>query len=369
MIPPIFLHKISPTVPENGYTQEFALNFMKGLVGKTEVLQKTMTRIYQATAIEKRYSVISDYGKDPSEYTFYPKNASMQPEPSTLERNTLFIREANPLSLKSCQTLLQKLQISPDQITHLLTVSCTGFSAPGFDLHLIKHLKLSSSIIRFQLGFMGCYAGFSALKLAHSLCLAHPNAKVLIVHVELCTLHFQQKTDMDTLIANALFADGVASALVSRTPSDSSGPCYRLHHFHSCVLPDSEMEMTWDIGNSGFNMHLSAQIPKIFKTHSASIFETLFQTMKISKENIRFWAIHPGGRAILEKIQEALDLEKTDLAPSYEILRQYGNMSSSTILFLLDFILSLPDTGLVFAAGFGPGLTLESAILEKISHP
>jgi len=363
---PIFLHKISTTVPENVYTQEFTLDFMKRLVGKTEALQKILTRIYQATVIEKRHSVISDYNKDPSEYTFYPKNAAMNPEPGTLERNNLFIREANVLSLKSCQTLLQKLQIFPDQITHLLTVSCTGFSAPGFDLHLIKHLKLSPSITRFHLGFMGCYAGFSALKLAHTLCLAHPNAKVLIVHVELCTLHFQQKTDMDTLIANAIFADGVASALVSRNLADSSDSRYCLRHFHSCTLPDSEMEMTWGIGNFGFDMHLSAHIPKILALHIAPVFQNLLQVMQLSREDIRFWAIHPGGRAILEKVQDALHLSKSDLIPSYEILRRYGNMSSATLLFLLDSILSLPDTGLVFAAGFGPGLTLETAVLEKI---
>ncbi len=363
----IYLHRIGTSVPEKSYTQVFALRFLLDLVGGDPRVDRFLTRIYQGTAIEKRHTVIDDYGKDPSEFTFYPPDPSLKPEPSTARRNERFVREADRLSLAAVRDLLLRLPgFDPARITHLVTVSCTGFSAPGFDLHLMKSLPLAPGVQRFHLGFMGCYAAFPALRLARHICLSEPEARVLVVHVELCSVHFQQKLDPDTMVAGALFSDGVSAALVSACPEDSSGARFLLHRFASRVLPDSEREMAWTIGDTGFDMKLTAYVPRLIQENIRPIVEDLLRQAGVRREEIGLWAIHPGGKAILEKVERSLELGRDRLQPSWDVLREYGNMSSATLPFVLQRILEGPETGRLFAAAFGPGLTVESGYLEKI---
>jgi predicted naringenin-chalcone synthase len=361
----VYLHGIETAVPEHAYTQEFAHQFMRKLYeGKPKSL-RMIDRIYPGSAIEKRHTVIGDYGKDPSEYTFYPKSEDLKPEPTTKERNDLFIPEAQRLALKATRGLLERFQGVREKITHLITVSCTGFSAPGFDFYLAKELPLTQDLHRFHLGFMGCYAAFPAMKLADSICRADPGAKVLVVNVELCSVHLQQKEDVDVIVANALFSDGVSAALVSSDPGDSRGARIAFRHFATRTAPESEEDMAWSIGQNGFDMKLSVYVPRIIERNIADLIDAAMESSGLSRDAVEIWALHPGGRAILDKTAATLGLDQSAFAPSYEVLREYGNMSSATIMFVLQRILEDERQGNIFATAFGPGLTLEAAHMEK----
>ena len=360
----VFLHAVTTGVPEHSYTQTFALDFLLKLQGDSPKKRAFLERVYANTGIEKRHTVIDDYGKDPAAYTFYPKNEAMTPEPETWFRNDVFQRESNRLSLETASRLFDRLTgIDPGRITHLVTVSCTGFSVPGFDLHLVKQLGIPNRVHRCHVGFMGCYAAFPALKVARDICLAHPDARVLIVDLELCSLHFQQRFEPEIVVANAIFADGVAAALISARPEDAIGPSLRLDHFASCIIDDSEADMAWRIGRHGFDMRLSLYVPKLIEANIRGIVTALLGEAGVSLADIDLHAIHPGGRAILDKVRVELDLPEDALRWSYDVLREFGNMSSATIFFVLERLLAGENTGRTIAAAFGPGLTVESGLM------
>ena len=363
----IYIHRIATVVPEKFYTQEFSLMFLLKLLGDTPQKREFLTTIYQRSAIDKRHTVITDYDKDPGEYQFYPKNPALLPEPDSEVRNEVFIREANRLSLAAVTKLLDELPgFDKKRITHLITVSCTGFSAPGFDLHITKELCLSPDINRYHIGFMGCYAAFPAMKLASDICLAHPEARVLVVNTELCTLHFQQNFELDIVVANSLFADGVSAALISANIENSYGPKIILRDFYSRYLANSEDKMTWSLGKNGFTMRLSAYIPGLIDKNIMPVMAELFKRSGIKQSDIDIWAIHPGGKAILEKMENTLNLSQDDLQISYQVLRDFGNMSSATIMFVLAKIMESDRYGKIFSVAFGPGLTLETGYMEKV---
>lgn len=330
--------------------------------------QRFLDRLYQGTGIEHRHSVLADFGKKSEEYSFFSRDPSLLPEPSPARRNDLFIVEAEKLTVQAVSQLFQELSwLEPSSVTHLITVTCTGFSAPGFDYQVVQALNLPPNILRHNIAFMGCYAAFPALRMAHTICSAHPKARVLIVDVELCSLHVQFKPDPDTLVANALFADGAAAALVSGDLSGDASPLFRMDSFASRILPDSTGAMSWRLGEKAFDMTLSAYVPKLIRENLNSLLEESLAESGLSLRDIALWAIHPGGKAILDKAREALGLDDTDLEDSWEILRNYGNMSSATIFFVLRRMAERARTGPVFAAAFGPGLTIETACLEKVA--
>jgi predicted naringenin-chalcone synthase len=362
----VYIHKISTAVPEYYYTQKFALDYQLNLICDSYKKKVFLEKVYRDTAINKRHTVINDYGKRPEDFTFYPKNDSLEPEPTTEQRNDLFISESNRLSLEASEKLLAMFPENfRSKITHVITVSCTGFSAPGFDFHIVKNLGLQRTADRFHLGFMGCYAAFPALKMAYNFCLANPEARVLVVNVELCSLHYQKKFDPDTIVANAIFADGISACLVSADENDSGAGKLEIKAFYSTFTDDSENDMAWKIGARGFDMKLSYYVPKIIDANMKGILERILEKSGLKFKDIDVWAIHPGGKAILEKLENSIGLKKDDMKHSYDILWNYGNMSSSTILFVLDDIMKNGKNGNIFAAGFGPGLTIETAILEK----
>jgi len=366
----VFLHNIETMVPKASYTQEFILDFFQNLDGLDDKQKFFLKRIYNGSGITKRHTVIDDYGKDPSEYTFYPPNKNLKPEPSTKQRNDLFISETNKMSLEASLKLFSgNTRLSPKDITHLITISCTGFSAPGFDMHLMKKMNLSPSVRRYNIGFMGCYAALTGLSMARNICLADKNARVLMVNAELCSIHFQQKTDLDTLVANALFADGVTAAIISAVPEDSEGSRIALDSFHSQLLENSEDDMAWYPGNTGFDMKLSAYVPKIIDENIHDVIGSILGKSNLKTEDIDIWAIHPGGKAIVEKVRESLNLSIEDIQVSYDVLREYGNMSSATIMFVLKAILEDQRYGRLLAMTFGPGLTVETGCFRKLESP
>jgi predicted naringenin-chalcone synthase len=375
---PVAIHGIATSVPETSHTQQFAVDFLQKLSVFSDKQRRFLRRLYQNTGIDKRHTVINDYAKDPSEYTFYPKNEQLLPEPGLEARNDVFIRESNRLSEQAARSLFSRLPLFDRRaITDLITVTCTGFSAPGFDLHLVNALGLREDIHRSHIAFMGCYAGFPAMRLARDICVANPGARVLIVAVELCSLHFQQKTDLDFIIANSLFADGAAAALVGpafgteRAQSDGrhfgQGAQLLLDGFTSRIIPGSEKDMAWKIGERAFDMRLSAYVPRLIERNIRSIIDDLLSTTDATFADIDIWAVHPGGRAILDRTAAALGIPESALIHSYEVLREYGNMSSATIFFVLQRILESGESGTVFATAFGPGLTVESGLFRKLS--
>ncbi|TVR67686.1 MAG: type III polyketide synthase [Spirochaetaceae bacterium] len=361
----IWLQGIATATPPQGYSQDFALRFMKELPLYGEKERKFLDRLYPSTGIDRRHTAVPDYGRDRKDYDFFSRDPSMLPEPSPAQRNDLYITAAAALAEEAARNLLRELNGDLSGVTHLVTVSCTGFSAPGFDYHLVQTLGLSPTVFRTHIGFMGCYAAFPALRLAHTICTAEPDAQVLIVDVELCSLHFQFKPDLETIVANAIFADGAAAALVSRNqPVHPPSARYAIRSFNSRIIADSEKEMSWRLGEVAFDMRLSAYVPRLIERDIGEIVRTTMAEVSMQREDVRLWAIHPGGRAILDRVRETLELTEEDLADSTAVLREFGNMSSATIFFVLKRMLSGPRSGPVFAAAFGPGLTVESAFLE-----
>jgi predicted naringenin-chalcone synthase len=362
----VYLHEIATAVPEHSYTQEFAIDFLRRMPFYDDAQKRFLERVYQGTAIGKRHTVIGDYGKDPSEYKFYPPSPDLQPEPGVEQRNDTYVREANRLARIVAERLLKRLPgFDRGLITDLITVSCTGFSAPGFDLHLQKQLGLAAGLRRLHVGFMGCYAALPALRLAAEICRSRPEARVLIVALELCSLHLQFKPEREIMVANALFADGAAAALVSAVREDSGRDVLTLREFATRYVEDSEDAMAWRLGTVAFEMRLSVYVPRFLERNIRPILEDLLAQARLRREDIALWAIHPGGKAILDKIGAALEITPEQMWASYQVLNEYGNMSSPTVLFVLERLLRSPARGHVFAAAFGPGLTVESAVLNR----
>ena len=265
--------------------------------------------------------------------------------------------------------------VEASDITHVVTVSCTGFYAPGPDFMLARDLGLDPGVERYHLGFMGCYASIPALRMAKQLCEADSSAVVLVVSAELCTLHLRSSNDPDTIVASSLFADGAAAGIVSTRPAEAGEKAFDLDGFATRVTPVGEGDMAWKIGDHGFEMVLSNAVPAIIDDHITGALEPLFASEPAlataladdtASDAVEHWAIHPGGRSILDKVESRLVLTEAQLVPARETLRDFGNMSSATVLFVLKNILesqAASDGDRVAAMAFGPGLTVESALL------
>jgi len=365
-----FITSLAIANPENKFSQLQIANFMVRAMALDDEEAQHLKILFRASGIDTRYSAIEDYGVT-EEYKFFPNNKHLEPFPSTKARLQFFAQHAVALSKKSavqCLDLIPELQRK--DITHIITVSCTGMFAPGLDIALIGDLELESTVSRTSINFMGCYAAFNALRIAQSFCTQDSNAKVLIVCTELCSLHFQKEKSEDNFLANALFADGSASLLVEAQPRQKKINL-RIDNFFCDLALEGEKGMAWSIGDLGFEMKLSSYIPKVIKTGIRKLTEALLRANNISLGDIEYFAIHPGGKKILEAIETEIGLSKEENYFAYSVLRKYGNMSSPTVLFVLDEIaqtLDKDDNGKkILSFGFGPGLTLESLVLTIVA--
>ncbi len=315
---------------------------------------------YRMSGIDFRYSVLEDFEKkNPSEFSFFPKSKDLNPFPGTKARMEVFHEEAPKLASEATQLALDRAQVKPKEVTHLILVSCTGMVAPGVELELVERLGMNGSVERYCIHFMGCYAAFTGLKLADKILKAEPDAKVLVVTVELCTLHFQKEYTEDNLLANSLFGDGAAAALVMQSDHGLT-----IKKYMSQILREGEKDMAWAIGDFGFEMRLSQYIPALLDQGIQKL-KTVFEE-KFGLSQISQFAIHPGGKQILQKVQEAFGLGPEVNRHSLEVLKNHGNMSSVSVLFVLDKMLNDPTiAGDILAMGFGPGLTLETLQLDK----
>lgn len=360
-----YLVALGTAVPAYAYPQETILNFMEGLIPLSLSERKRLAKMYAHSGIRTRHSVLPDYNCEPEQRRLFPPSADLEPFPGISERMACFQREVLPLARQAVEDCFSNApHMAIEHITHLIAVTCTGISAPGLDLMLMRELKLPTSVQRTAVHFMGCYAALHALKIADAICRSQTDAVVLLVCAELCTLYFQKKPTPDNLTANLLFADGAAAALLtSRRPSTAH---LQLEGFASEVMLAGWDDMAWNISESGFLMRLSGEVPTYLRLAINPLIDRILTDLNLQPEEIQHWAIHPGGRKILDLIEQALNLPV--LQASRDILSEYGNMSSPTILFVLKRIWQhdwLPArVQRILAAAFGPGLTLETALFR-----
>lgn len=363
---PAYIHHIATDTPPHLYSNDFARERMQGWVSDPRA-KRMVEMIYERTGIDTRYSVISDFMKEEG-VLFRTLPDGMINSPTTGQRNELYGKAARELAVKLARkTLAECPQFAKERITHLVFASCTGFTNPGPDYHIIRELGLNENVERYTVGFMGCYAAFPALRMAAQFCEANPDAVVLVMCLELCTLHLQVSDKTESIVANALFADGAAAAIVSARKPEGGRPYYRVQGFHSALVPSSEADMAWDIGDHGFNMVLSAYVPGLIGSNIREMLSGVLAKRDLKLSDIDEWAVHPGGRAILEQVEQHLELPPEALEISRDVLRNYGNMSSPTVMFVLKDMLeeSVTDRATTCAIAFGPGLTVETAVLER----
>lgn len=364
-----FIRHLETLVPDPCYSQMYACEVMIDRSGSNRA-KRYIKKIYSESGIATRHSVLTDFEDDTTPPRLFRHPDGSFQEPSTGQRNAVYVDETRKLIPEIARSAIANCPgISAKEITHVITVSCTGFFNPGPDLLVIDALDLAPSVQRFHLGFMGCYAAFPALKMAEQFCQADPSAVVLVVCLELCSIHMQSKDDLDSIVANSVFADGAAAALISAKPPAKGERGYALSRFACSLAREGASDMAWDIGDQGFNIVLSKYVARIIGAGIKDIVDGVFAGSGRAVDDIRKWAIHPGGRAILDKIESSLELQPDQIEASRATLARYGNMSSATILFVLAEILSDPatkDGDSVCAMAFGPGLTIETAILNAV---
>jgi len=365
---PSYIHHIATGTPTYTYSQAYTRDRLKEWAQDTKT-KRLIHAIYNRSGIETRHSVTGDFveGADASLYRTDEEGRLISP--GTAERNRVYAHNARELSVEVARRAIEDSPgFSKDDITHIIYTSCTGFVNPGPDYHIIRELGLRENVQRYTLGFMGCYAAFPALRMASQFCEADPQAVVLVICLELCTLHMQINDQPDSILANSLFADGVAAAIVSGREPMNKKPAYQLRGFESALVPSSESDMAWEIGNEGFNIVLSSYVPDIIGANIRQLLKGILSRHDSALEKIDEWAVHPGGRSILDKVQDSLALPPDALEASRTILRDYGNMSSATILFVLKEMLDSAETdqAMICAMAFGPGLTVETAVMERI---
>ena len=360
---PLILHGIGTAVPSRRLSQADAVQVAHRINADTPEQARLMTRIYQKTKVLSRGSVLlekdGDNGRIQERLSFYGAES-----PGTAERMQAFDDYAGGLALEAAAKALSDGDISSAAITHLVTDSCTGFQSPGVDLFLIEKLALAPSVQRTHIGFMGCHGAMNGLRVAHAFAEMDPQAVVLLCAVELCSLHMAYGWHPEKVVANALFADGAAAVVASANPS-LSHQSLALRRSGSMVIPNSADLMHWEIGDHGFAMGLSPLVPE---TVGAALLPWLRDWLKeqaIPLEAVTSWAVHPGGPKILSTCSEVLSLEPNRLLDSRAVLQDHGNMSSATILFILERLRRRSTAGLCLALAFGPGLTAEVALFDR----
>jgi predicted naringenin-chalcone synthase len=345
---------IGTAVPAYCHRQQDISGFMQMVYAGSEAENRKLRFLYHQSGISQRYSVIPDYSRPVSEWKFYPQSEGLEPFPSLEQRMAVYNKQAPLLSVDAIRNCLGHVHHAND-ITHLITVSCTGMSAPGLDLQIMEMMDLPKTIFRTSVNFMGCYAAIHAMKMADAFCRSTPGAKVLVVATELCTLHFQRENTLDNIMSSLLFGDGSAAALI--TNDDEAAEGMIIDGFYSEVIPKGKRDMAWELSSSGFLMTLSGYVPDLIEEDFASIVERAAG----ASDEISHWCIHPGGKRILEAVEKSSGKNAKDLSASYEVLNDYGNLSSASILFVLQKVMQeKTPVKKLFGAAFGPGLTVET---------
>lgn len=356
---------IATNVPPHRHEQNDICVFADKIYNSNADESRKYKFLYNHSGIKTRYSVIPDYNITPCQRQFFSTAEDLEPFPDMDKRMKWYAYHAATLSVKTITDCING-KIDKDAITHLITVSCTGMSAPGLDLEIMEQMDLPRNIFRTSVNFMGCYAAIHALKLADAICGSSAMANVVVVCTELCTLHFQKENSVDNITSTILFGDGCAAVLVQ--PKNSSAKGIVLESFFSHVAFNGKEDMSWKLSSRGFLMTLSGYVPDLVKEDFDELLNKALEHASLKKDEITHWCVHPGGKKILEAIEKSVSLPAQSLRYSYDILKNYGNMSSPTILFVLQQIFdelknnkeAVPAK--IFAAAFGPGLTMETFI-------
>jgi predicted naringenin-chalcone synthase len=339
-----YLNRIATAVPEHDVHHAFVLFAEKMLLDPR--LSRVFRRMVGRAEITQRYSFLDPRKGSPQDAHEFYRLGSF---PDTSRRMQLFERNAPVLMRKA----VDRLALSEQErscITHVLVTCCTGLYAPGLDFEIVQHLGLSPEVERTMVGFMGCYAAINALKLARHIVRSEPKASVLMLNLELCTLHFQETQELEQVLSFLVFADGAAASMVSAREQG-----FALDSFKAVMVPETRGLITWKIGGLGFDMLLSGQVP-------AELGRALQGgDLMAERDDIDLWAVHPGGRSVLDAVETALELPAEALAASREVLSCFGNMSSATVMFVLQRIMQQAHPGQRGCAmSFGPGLTAET---------
>jgi predicted naringenin-chalcone synthase len=350
-----FINRIATAVPDHG-VHRFFLRFAGSQLTADPRRRAIFDRMADKSGIEHRYSCFApaDDPEGPSvDMAGVFKRGAF---PGTAKRMEMFAATAPLLA----QLAVERLLHGEDRtgVTHLIVTTCTGFSAPGIDLEIIARCNLPTTVERTIIGFMGCYAAINALKLARHIIRSEPEAHVVIVCIELCTLHLKETSDLEKLLSFCLWGDGCAAASVTARPFGIG-----LDSFHAIVAAEGRALMTWSMHDDGFDMVLSGQVPAAIQDALGAGIGSILGNKSVA--NVDLWAVHPGGRSILDAVERALDLPPDALLLSREVLRENGNMSSATVMFVLERMLrKFADDDVGCAMAFGPGLTAETMMFH-----
>lgn len=365
---------LATALPGTPIATEQCVNHAKRFSCKNPRQERILEELYRRTSIRSRRSVLAGggYGEE-GENIFLPPASSDDRGPTTSERMACYQKETKLLAMQAATSALADAQVTADCITHLVTISCTGFVAPGFDIELINHLPLNREVERTHVGFMGCHGALNGLRVARSIVEANSQAVVLLCTTELCSLHFQYGWSTDTLVSNSLFSDGAAAMVVTAdwaVPSSdgtiSGGAEYgwAVIGSGSYIVPNTTDSMMWKVGDHGFDMRLNTQVPDIVEEWLPQWLPGWLRKFDLTVSDINSWAVHPGGPRILDSVESCLTLSPGTLDISREILAECGNMSSPTILFVLERMRAMECAGPTVVLGFGPGLAIEAALLR-----
>lgn len=380
---------IGTAVPEHVMTQDEATTLAQIVCARTDDERRLVKALYRKAGVERRHTCVpfttayewaerspnavptataAEVDEEPA--LAAPPIASIaEPTtttvgPSIRERMQLYEMLAPPLACRASAAALVDAGVAAEEITHLVTVTCTGFFAPGIDAALIEGLSLPRDVQRIQVGFMGCHGAINGLRAATAIAAANSRNRVLLCAVELCSIHYCLEWKPLRAVGNAVFADGSAALVIGgESPSASEG-CepLRLVDSGSYLLPDSADAMSWNVGNHGFEMVLSPRVPEVIGRHLRPWMDSWLSRRGLTIGDVGSWAVHPGGPRILRAAEESLELPRSATAVSREVLAQFGNMSSPTVLFILERMRARRTPRPIIALGFGPGLAAEVAL-------
>lgn len=353
---------IDKAIPVNFISQKELAGIISHLLHLSEEESWILEKIYENSAIEKRFSVVPDI-LDPKK-RFCTSAQGLRIVGMT-ERNEIYKREAPALAERAAKGALNHWNRPYNEITHVISVSCTGVVSPGIEYILAHQLGLDPSTSLLGVNFMGCFGAFKALKVACKIAKENPKNRILLVSTELCTLHFKPKGDIESIVIQSLFADGSAAIVLGCNPRENETPLFNIRNERSYFIKDTMQDMTWDASDEGFNMRLSQRVPSIINEYIKKFIPLLIESQN-PFESFE-WAIHPGGKSIIEAIEKTLQLNRSQTISSWNVLRNYGNLSSATILYVLEDMLNrqIPKTNII-GLGFGPGLSIEGLLLEKV---
>ena len=352
-----YLNRIATAVPDADVHQAF-VNFAGNMLTDPRV-KPVFQRMAQRSGIRRRFSFITPNATGTG-FMVTPEEVYGHGNfPGTARRMEIFEHFAPQLA----QRTLDKLNLSEEErsgITHVLVTSCTGLYAPGLDFDVLDHLHLDTSVERTMIGFMGCYAAINGLKQARHIVRSEPTAKVLLLNLELCTLHLQETQELEQVLSFLVFGDGCAASLITAEPTG-----FALDSFRAVLLPETRDLITWRIGAMGFDMFLSGQVPNAIGAGLATAGGEALGPYK--PEDIALWGVHPGGKSILDAVERGLALPEDALASSRQILECFGNMSSATVMFVLERLMQIAQPGEKGCAmSFGPGLTAETMLFHAV---